>query len=160
MPFYVGCEHMTTSYIAHILCCFINSPSNKNGRVLRCCKFMSRPQIILHRAGVNSTCLRKSGSRFNCSRTQINLSTHNVRYYWGPHLVSWLSINQSFSDPAISSDSDLDWSPKFGLGLGLGLKKSWLSYTLTQNYQSMKYLWCFNYSRYLCMWFIKGIIGF
>jgi hypothetical protein len=35
---------------------------------------------------------------------------------------------QSFSDPAISSDSDsdLDWSPKFGLGLGLrlGLKKS------------------------------------
>jgi hypothetical protein len=28
---------------------------------------------------------------------------------------------QSFSDPAISSDSDSDWSPKFGLGLGLGL---------------------------------------
>jgi hypothetical protein len=55
---------------------------------------------------------------------------------------------------------DSDWSPKFGLGLGLGLKKSWLSYTLTQNYQSMKYLWRFNYSRYLCMWFIKGIIGF
>jgi hypothetical protein len=47
------------------------------------------------------------------------------------------------------------WSPKLGLGLGLGLKKSWLSYTLTQNYQSMKYLWRFNYSRYLCMWFIK-----
>jgi hypothetical protein len=67
---------------------------------------------------------------------------------------------QSFSDPAISSDSDSDWSPKFGLGLGLGLKKSWLSYSLTQNYQSMKYLWRFNYSRYLCMWFIKGIIGF
>jgi hypothetical protein len=51
-------------------------------------------------------------------------------------------------------------SPKFGLGLGLGLKKSWLSYTLTQNYQSMKYLWRFNYSKYMCMWFIKGIIGF
>jgi hypothetical protein len=63
---------------------------------------------------------------------------------------------QSFLDPAISSDSD--WSPKFGLGLGP--KKSWLSYTLTQNYQSMKYLWRFNYSRYLCIWFIKGIIGF
>jgi hypothetical protein len=30
----------------------------------------------------------------------------------------------SFSDPAISSDSDSDWIPKFGLGL----KKSWLSY--------------------------------
>jgi hypothetical protein len=47
---------------------------------------------------------------------------------------------QSFSDPAISSDTDSDWSPKFGLGLGLGLglKKSWLFYTLTQNYQSMK----------------------
>jgi hypothetical protein len=47
------------------------------------------------------------------------------------------NIQQSFSDPAISSDadSDLDWSMKFGLGLGLrvGLKKSWLSYTLIQN---------------------------
>jgi hypothetical protein len=74
----------------------------------------------------------------------------------------YYSIWQSFSDPAISSDSDSDWSPKFGLGLGLGLglKKSWLSYTLTQNYQSIKYLRRFNYSRYLCMWFIKGIIGF
>jgi hypothetical protein len=67
---------------------------------------------------------------------------------------------QSFSDLGISSDSDCDWSSKFGLGLGLGLKKLWLSFTLTQNYQSMKYLWRFNYSRYLCMWFIKGIIGF
>jgi hypothetical protein len=66
--------------------------------------------------------------------------------------------NQSFSDPAISPVSDSDWSPKFGLGLGL--KKSWLSYTLTQNYQSIKYLRRFNYSRYLCMWLIKGIIGF
>jgi hypothetical protein len=44
------------------------------------------------------------------------------------------ALAQSFSDQAISSDSD--WSLKFGLGL----KKSWLSYTLTQNYQSMKYL--------------------
>jgi hypothetical protein len=79
--------------------------------------------------------------------------------YAGGKLMFWLRyFTQSFSDPAISSDSDLDWSPKFGLGLGL--KKSWLSYTLTQNYKSMKYLRRFNYSRYLCMWFIKGIIGF
>jgi hypothetical protein len=72
----------------------------------------------------------------------------------------YATLHQSFSDPAISSESDPDWSPKFGLGLGLGLKKSWISYTMTQNYQSMKYLWRFNYSRYMCMWLIKGIIGF
>jgi hypothetical protein len=46
------------------------------------------------------------------------------------------SLGQSFSDPTISSDSDSDWSPKNGLGL----KKSWLSYTLTQNYQSVNRL--------------------
>jgi hypothetical protein len=82
---------------------------------------------------------------------------HGLQQYW--RLRIRRTIWQSFSDPAISSDSDSDWSTKFGLGLGLGLKKSWLSYTLTQNYQSMKCLWRFNYSRYLCMWFIKGIIG-
>jgi hypothetical protein len=47
----------------------------------------------------------------------------------------YYSIWQSFSEQAIASDSDSDWSPKFGLGL----KKSWLSYTLTQNYQSMNF---------------------
>jgi hypothetical protein len=63
-------------------------------------------------------------------------------------LSSNFGLYQSFSDPAISSDSDSDWCPKFGLGLGLGLglKKSWLSFTLNQNNESMKYLWRFNYS--------------
>jgi hypothetical protein len=64
------------------------------------------------------------------------------------YVVLHYSMHQSFSDPAISSysDSDSDWSPKFRLGLGL---VTFLS--LTQNYQSMKYLWPFYYSRYLCM---------
>jgi hypothetical protein len=100
-------------------------------------------------------------------KAQIAFKIHLTKYKIGSHVSIWqcldhdyYSIWQSFSDPAISSDSDSDWSPKFGLGLGLGLKKLWLSYTLTQNYQSMKYLWRFNYSRYLCMWFIMGIIGF
>jgi hypothetical protein len=82
----------------------------------------------------------------NCQRAFLHIS-------WGCHLPNpWrryrLRINsiwQSFSDPAISSDSDSDWSPKFGLGLGL--KKSWLSYTLTQNYESMKYCYI---TWYLC----------
>jgi hypothetical protein len=59
-------------------------------------------------------------------------------------------VHQSFSDPAISSDSDSysDWSPKFGLGL----KKSRLSYTLTQNYQSVNRL--FSEKTFSFIWYV------
>jgi hypothetical protein len=39
---------------------------------------------------------------------------------WNAACAACNSIYQSFSDPAISSDSDSDWSPKFGLALDSG----------------------------------------